>query len=1179
MNTKQSILIVDDKPRNLYVLERTLAGLDVEVVQAQNGNDALAATLAHDFAMAILDVQMPGMDGFELATLMRGDERTRRIPIIFMTATYDAEEKIFKGYETGAVDFIIKPYNPTIILAKVRVFLELDALNRELRNRHVHEEALVALRTKELRESQAQFKSAFDSAAMGMVLASLEGHFIRVNEACCGMMGYTRTEMEGLIFQDITHPDDLSGDLVNIRRLLDGEIDSYRVEKRYCHKAGHLVWGLLSVSLLRDEHNQPMHFIAQIQDISDRKATEDKLIISNARNTAILKAIPDLMFCIDIKGVFLDYQAQEESELYVAPEKIIGRNVRDILPPHIAKQVFDSIDILLETGLIQVFEYNLTLPGGVNYYKARVVLSGSEEIIFIIRNTTEEKLAEIKIRESEERYRRITENLSDYHYRVRVENGKVVETIHDPTCQIVTGYSVEEFRTDPGLWLRMVPEAERGLTIDKYRAILEGHDVQSIEHRLVRKDGQVRWMLDTIIPKLDINGNLVAYQGVIKDISESKKAEIILESQRNLGIKLSATTSLNEGLHFCLDAAREVSSMDSGGIYLVEESDRSLILSAHCGLPPDLITSVSRFEADSPHARLVARGNPVHTLYSLLDTELKVAAAPENLWALSILPILQEDRLIGCLNMASHSADEIPDTEQKALEAIASQMGNVIGRLKAEESLLQLNLNLERKVMERTAEAEAANRAKSAFLANMSHEIRTPMNAILGFAQLMQRDKTLTETQVRNVDTIIRSGDHLLALITDILEYSKIEAGKLAIEVANFDFREMLQDLAEAFRLRVESKGLRLLVELSPPGLCLVAGDESKIRQIVQNLLSNAVKFTDRGGVSLRAELRVDPSGEGSGSRRLVLEVEDSGQGIAPDEMGSLFKVFEQTESGRKSRAGTGLGLAISSRFAELLGGTLKVQSQVGHGSTFRLEISVSEGDADSIAVRETAKPQRVVGLESGQQVVRVLIVDDEENNRTFLGDLLSSVGFELRMATDGCMAVAEFKAWQPNLILMDMRMPSMSGAEAIAEIRKMPGGTDVRIIAVTASSFLEDRLVATESGADDFLNKPFREETLFGKIRILMGLRYRYANEGQTAGAAPAGPSEAELRTAAAALPAEFVSSLREAALRADLEGILELAGSIDVQCPAVATEVRALTAEYNYKKLLELFNNGTEA
>ncbi len=474
------------------------------------------------------------------------------------------------------------------------------------------------------------------------------------------------------------------------------------------------------------------------------------------------------------------------------------------------------------------------------------------------------------------------------------------------------------------------------------------------------------------------------------------------------------------------------------------------------------------------------------------------------------------------------------------------------------------------------AAAEEANRAKSAFLANMSHEIRTPMNAILGFAQVLRCDGALTEQQRQHVGTIMRSGEHLLALITDILQYSKIEAGRLSADESTFDLHALFDDLEVMFRMHAEAKHLRLLVEHCDRTLHYVVADEAKLRQIVQNLLANAVKFTEHGGVALRAAVVRSWPGEAA-TLRLVVEVEDTGPGIAPEEMGRLFQVFEQTESGRRTKSGTGLGLAISRKFAELLGGTLDVQSHVGHGSTFRLEIPIKEGAAAS--ARSPLKPQRVTALEPGQPAFRVLVADDKEDNRAFLEALLGAVGFEVRTVEDGAQAVREFEVWRPPLILMDMRMPVMTGREAIGRIRGQSGGAAVKIIAVTASAFQEDRQQAITAGADDFLSKPFREEALFEKIRTLLGVRYRWADaDGAVTPVAPA-PLAAALRAEAAVLSEDLIARLRQATRSADLDRILELTTEADVESPVIAQEIRRLAAGFAYTDVLALLEHGKEA
>jgi CheY-like chemotaxis protein/nitrogen-specific signal transduction histidine kinase len=468
-------------------------------------------------------------------------------------------------------------------------------------------------------------------------------------------------------------------------------------------------------------------------------------------------------------------------------------------------------------------------------------------------------------------------------------------------------------------------------------------------------------------------------------------------------------------------------------------------------------------------------------------------------------------------------------------------------------------------------EAVSANRAKSAFLANMSHEIRTPLNAVLGFAQLLRRDRALTEPQRKQVDTILRGGELLLALINDILELSKVEAGRSTVVESTIDLDALLDDVGTLFRVRAEDKGLRLLVEpVGTPDRLLVT-DEAKLRQVLMNLLGNAVKFTERGGVALRAKVAPGPGEAGAG--RLVVEVEDTGPGIAPEELPRLFQVFEQTETGRRSRSGTGLGLAISLRFAELLGGTLGVASSVGKGSTFTLELPVRPGVASAV-VRPLAPARAVTALAPDQQTFRVLVADDNQDNRDFLGTLLLSLGFAVRTAADGAQTVREFADWRPQLILMDMRMPVLSGHDAIGQVRGLAGGADVRIIAVTASAFQEDRLAALAAGADEFVGKPFREEVLLEKIQALLGVRYVRAETDVPLTRETSGSRPIAWVAWVAALPAELVAELRQATLCADLGRILELADQVEVP-PALAAEIRLLAERFSYPQLLTLLES----
>ena len=498
--------------------------------------------------------------------------------------------------------------------------------------------------------------------------------------------------------------------------------------------------------------------------------------------------------------------------------------------------------------------------------------------------------------------------------------------------------------------------------------------------------------------------------------------------------------------------------------------------------------------------------------------------------------------------VVSYNATTFHDRDRK-LQGVFAAARDVTERKRYEQSLQQ------------------ANRAKSVFLANMSHEIRTPMNAILGFSQLMLRDQELTPRQCQYLGTINRSGEHLLALINDILEMSKIEAGRTTLNPSTFDLPALLKDLEMMFRVRTDEKKLSFSVEMIGDVPQYIVTDINKLRQVFINVLGNAVKFTEQGGIGLRVRANRD----GAAGPFLRVEIEDTGPGISADDQDKLFHHFEQTKTGQQAGTGTGLGLAISREFVRLMGGAITVTSQVDKGSVFVIELPLTEGDAEAVQAKE--RPRHVLKLEPGQATCRVLIADDVEDNRQLLEQLLGPVGFEVRLATNGAEAVQEFEEWEPHLILMDFRMPVMDGHEAIRRIRAMAGGEGPKIIAVTASAMDENRQELLGIGADDFISKPFREAELFQKIHAHVGVKYVYAEQPT----ATAQDEAAELAPASlAGWPQDLIQPMREAVITADLDQLLAKIQEIEARDPRVAQALRRLAEGFQYEKLLDLLNTG---
>lgn len=880
-----------------------------------------------------------------------------------------------------------------------------------------------------------------------------------------------------------------------------------------------------------------------VNEVAERKLAESRVRNSSQRLAQIISFLPDATFVIDAEGRVTAWNQAMERMTGIAAELMLGKGDHEYALPFYGERRRDLIDMVMDwheptaagyfdikrepdAASAEVFFPSLRGEERYLWAAARRLYDESGKIagaIESVRDVTEWKNTVQALKKSEGRHRLLFDNAKEAIVVIQHRHCQFV----NPQAEEIFGYSREELASRP--IDDFIHPDDRATVMERYtRRMNDESPQEDYVFRILDSAGEIRWT--------ELRAVRIPWEGEPAILCFLTDITARVLAQREIEIQRRYLEQLFETSH--------------EAIVQVDENDRVIRVNEEF---LNLFGYEAKEALDETLERLIVPDKKLED-FKWLRARL---TGGEKLWHETV-----RRRKDGALVDVSISGT--PTTIDGAGAGAFVVYQDIRERKQAEEALRQAK-----------EDAEAANRAKSMFLANMSHEIRTPLNAILGFTQLLLRDPEVQPAHRSSLETVKRSGEHLLKLLNDVLEMSKIEAGHATVNAGVADLDGLLADLEGMFRILAKEKGLSLEIAKAGTVPRWIWADEQKLRQILNNLLGNAVKFTAKGGVILRVRTASaeapprDATHPGSEAIRLVFEVEDTGHGVPEGDRERIFSLFEQLTIGSRMKGGSGLGLAISKAYVELMGGTIDVQGGVGRGSVFRFDISARD-------VSDEASPQapcrrQVTGLKAGRGELCILVADDNGANREILVRLLESVGFQVREAADGREACTVFETWRPRLILMDLVMPEMDGFEAIQEIRNAPDGAGIPIIAVSASVLSEDRERVLSSGADAFLRKPFTEDEIFSLLEKFLKVEYVYEEEQapspqKVGGSVESAPFSLDL------LPDDLISRLRKAAVSLDVDLLYELIPQVALRDEKISVRLQELIVNYEFEILKDL-------
>ncbi|HIK18685.1 MAG TPA: PAS domain S-box protein [Leptolyngbyaceae cyanobacterium M33_DOE_097] len=1021
-----------------------------------------------------------------------------------------------------------------------------------------------------LEKSEEKFTTIFRSSPDPIAIVTLaEGRFLDVNQRLVELYGYSREEIIGQtaldlgLWANLEEQQQFGQRLTTQRYVHNQEVTTYT-------KSGESKVVLLAAEICDLQGEAAV--ICIIRDVSERVRLEFALRVGEARLRRLTEALPVVIYTV-VENPFehisrFEYLSPAAAAIHERPISDLRQNgalISAQIHPDDREQYWQQVLSSLETMQPFLHEWRIITPSGKIKWlqgNSRPERREDGEVAWhgIVIEVSDRKLSELALQAKTEELDRFFSvaldllciaNTDGYFLRLNSQWEKAL------------GYSLQEL--EGSRFLDYVHPDDLANTLREVSKLANQQVILNFVNRYRHRDGSYRWIEWRSFP----DAHLI--YAAARDITDRRQVELALR-QSEQKFK-SAFNTINTGMALIAPTGvfQEVNINLCQMLGYSEEELLSLRLE-------DIIHPLDH-QLDGPLVEQMMVGEIPG--YQIEKRFLHKNSHP--IW--------------GLFNIAP-----MRDLGVHFLYFIV-QITDISDRKQAEQELHQAK-----------EAAESANQAKSVFLANMSHELRTPLNAVLGFSQLMQRSSNISTEDREYLNLIHSSGNHLLKLINEILDLSKIEAGRYTLENRTIDLLKQLNLLHNTFKDRVIHKHLHFHLKIHPEVPQYVSVDGQKLEQVLLNLLSNAIKFTDTGEVTLQVSVQAgelprdeivalteqknnkykQPDDGSSHLTFLRFEVQDTGIGIAPQDLNLIFNAFVQTSVGQQSFEGTGLGLTISRRLVQLMGGELSVRSGLGQGSTF--EFTIPAEVAAETSIEPAQRDRQVIGFASNQPEYRILVVDDQTENRLLLVKLFEQVGLHVQEATTGEEALCIWQQWHPHLIWMDIRLPGMNGYEVTQRIRTIeqewatqpPASTSVSnsqslpstiIIALTAQALLEDQTLALAAGCNDYISKPFQAATLFSKLAEYLEIRYIYAEDETTFGDRAVFSQAALTAEDLTLMPHDWIVALYQASLSCEQRVVKQLLQQIPPEQAFLHHGLEALIQNFNFQQIMYLTQNFVES